>query len=93
MEPAIQKEHLVENPRNFYRDLVPVDVVLCEVFQVIHAGSLDIFHDQDAFGCVENLWYIERRAKSGKVGDCSGSIVGFVHKVHFFWKVGSHFLL
>ena len=93
MEPAIQKEHLVENPRDFYGDPVPVDVVFCKVFQIIHACSLDILHDEDAFGCVENLWYIERRVHSRKVGDCPGSIVGFVHKVHFLWKVGSHFLL
>ena len=48
MEPAVDVHHLAEYPREVERDLVPVDVVLGQVHQVVDASALDVLHDEDA---------------------------------------------
>ena len=47
MEPSIEVHHLTEYACQLYGDLIPVDVVVRQVLQVVHSPTLDKFHDED----------------------------------------------
>ena len=55
MEPPVQVYHLREDPRKLQRDLIPIDVVVRQVHQVIHTSTLNIFHDEDALPRLHHL--------------------------------------
>ncbi len=48
VEPSIYVNHLAEYPRQLQSNLVPVDIFLRQVHQVVNASASDVLHDEDA---------------------------------------------
>ena len=90
MEPSVDKYHLVEYPRQLQCNFIPINIVLCQIRQVIHTTSLDVLHYKDAFRSCYHLGDIQRRPDTFEVSFSSFSVLGFVYKVHLLWQVLAH---
>jgi hypothetical protein len=60
MEPAIHEHHLVKYPGQLQRDLILINIMFCQIRQVIHSPSLYILHHKHLCRRRDYLVYVQQ---------------------------------